>query len=890
MQRHHITLLLLIPVLLLWGCRPTRVSQVVSPGRPDEPVVVATETVATPAGELRGYYLHPETWMNDDRENAVRSLINALEKIALSHYNTVFFNTAQGENFLQLAVDEAHRLGLTFFAGIEKGQPEITGAGDSLPFTSSGYREDAIRIVEKYNIDGLFFRYPAFSADKLEEIAVEAMLIKPYLIMSVVCAVPDDFANSLTGYSNQIIDLVIAERELAFASPDCLPSIYIDKSKLPAGLKKIAPDEVVSLDLSALLPDDRASQSIYLPRMNRTVFTDSEGRIAFVMNRPDTLEIVAGDKLLLLSTESWSVPYRYSVLPDGQTIRKAPWVEFRRMPSAITNSPVYDLLCKTDYPSLVTINGEKVKQYKTGIFFNRINLAEGPNRIRATVVTPDSRTAFYEGEYTYEPVDRTRKPFPLWIDSRSVEPAYDLALLPDDNVRVSFQGSLGQDGFVEVEGTDIVLKCSRTDFGDYSLYTASIPLKIVKAGNAYQLKMRLSAAASQTMPSEFELTGQYKVTVKELHQYPLVRVISRNARLIYNLGPVRLGGPIRSEFDPGVILKSSGKFGEYYRIRLSNVETGIIHQSEVETLPAEAVSPSFFITSLSCGPSGNSDLITIPYLEPVPYEVYAEPGQKRIVVTLFGVETSNTWVSHRTGLKIVDNITWKQTTPETYQVYVNLNRSDIWGYDVRVDGKRLIIRIKHPPAYDLSQKKPLTGLKIAIEAGHGGTNYGAIGLSGLKEKDINLDLSLRLGYLLTEMGAEVIQVRDSDRDMTLIEKRDIAIGSRADILLSIHANAGGTGYLQVAGTSTYWHNPFWAPLSQTIYDRLLELGLAEFGVVGAFNYTGIRLTQMPSVLVVQAFMSHAEDEEKMADPEFRQQMAQKIYEGVIDYLKQMKRQ
>ena len=79
-------------------------------------------------------------------------------------------------------------------------------------------------------------------------------------------------------------------------------------------------------------------------------------------------------------------------------------------------------------------------------------------------------------------------------------------------------------------------------------------------------------------------------------------------------------------------------------------------------------------------------------------------------------------------------------------------------------------------------------------------------------------------------------------------------------------------------------------LAQTIYDRLLEMGLAEFGVVGAFNYTGIRLTQMPSILVEQAFMSHAEDEEKMADPDFRQLMAEKIYLGVIDYLKYMKRQ
>jgi N-acetylmuramoyl-L-alanine amidase len=176
-------------------------------------------------------------------------------------------------------------------------------------------------------------------------------------------------------------------------------------------------------------------------------------------------------------------------------------------------------------------------------------------------------------------------------------------------------------------------------------------------------------------------------------------------------------------------------------------------------------------------------------------------------------------------------------------------------------------------------------MRYPCTAGHGGNNTGAIGLSGLLEKDINLDLSFRLGDLLGQMGAEVVQVRASDTSIALIDKRDTAIISGADMLVSIHANAGGRGYLSVDGTSTYYNNPFWAPLAEAIYNRLLELGLGEFGVVGSFNYTVTRMSNMPAVLVEQAFMSHAEDEEKLADPDFRQQIAEKIYQGIIDYLK-----
>ncbi|MDZ7634466.1 MAG: N-acetylmuramoyl-L-alanine amidase [Bacteroidales bacterium] len=307
-------------------------------------------------------------------------------------------------------------------------------------------------------------------------------------------------------------------------------------------------------------------------------------------------------------------------------------------------------------------------------------------------------------------------------------------------------------------------------------------------------------------------------------------------------------------------MKTSGKVGGNYRIRLSNTETGFIAADDAEPVSGSRVQPVYSVTSMSCGPAAGADVVSIPYLEPVPYEVYPDPDGKRLVITLFGAESAATWVTHRKGCMMIDKLTWEQTTPETFRVYVNLKTEDIWGYDLRPAGRSLVLRVKYPPSYDLTSDKPLTGLKIAIEAGHGGSNTGAIGLSGLVEKEINLDLSFRLGDLCSAMGAEVVQVRDTDRDMALIEKRNIAIESGADMLISIHANAGGRGYLSVAGTSTYWHNPFWAPLAQTIYDRLLETGLAEFGVVGSFNYTVTRASQLPGqCLLSRAFMSHAEE-------------------------------
>ena len=90
--------------------------------------------------------------------------------------------------------------------------------------------------------------------------------------------------------------------------------------------------------------------------------------------------------------------------------------------------------------------------------------------------------------------------------------------------------------------------------------------------------------------------------------------------------------------------------------------------------------------------------------------------------------------------------------------------------------------------------------------------------------------------------------------------------------------------MRIEGTSTYYHNPFWRDFAEIGYEKLRELPLDEFGMVGSFNYMMCRMSQRPSMLVEQAFMSHAEDEDKLADPAFRTQIAQKIAEALNEYI------
>lgn len=980
---------LLFPAIVLSGCKTIQIAETAPP------VQQVKEPGITPSGELRGYAVYPESWVNEDADVMHNNISTLMGKVADANYNAVFLfldkpaellipspvepgsgklgHTIHGFDPLRIAIEEAHLQRLKIYAGIDLPGP-LEWDPLPLPQVKTRLKKNIRYLIEKYDLDGLSFdltgqpkaditlndslslvkRDNQKMTDLIEDVAVEAMLVKPYLVFSLLFSVETGNQFAIHCLEEGIADFIVPKIDSGTSSPDrelmkfwnesvireeMKPGIfpmlsmidstateesvnrlyafiieqggrgmvlelpypqpgtdsllyrYADSIKLPDNLKKVLPEQVVGLDLSALFPGNPGGQTLYLEQGNKIKTTDSEGCFGFITSNPDTIEFATSTlgEPVLLPTERWAVPYKYALQPDTSIVRKSPWVEFRRMPEKFTDDPEYHLLCRTDYPASARINGEAVKLYKTGVFFNKLTLNEGANRIRATIVTPDTLSAFYEREFIYEPVDKTRQPFPLWIDERSVEPGYQLDLLPEDIVPIRFEGSLGQKGFIEVNPGNLRIACSRENHEDYTVYQADLPLEKLPAGNSYRITLKLAASTDTTGIASIAFQLPNPVRVKNLDDFPMVKTKEDYARLTYTLGPSRLGAPIRSELGQGIILKTNGKIGSHYRIRLSRVETGMIHQNSVEELPDEAVQSPYFITSMSCYPARNADVLTIPYLEPIPYEVYPDPDQNRITITLFGAKTSSTWITHHRGRKIIDKITWQQTTPETYQIYVNLKTTRIWGYDIRPVGNLLMLTVKYPPEYNLRNKKPLSGLKIAIEAGHGGTNTGAVGLSGLLEKEINLDLSLRLAELCQSMGAEVLQVRDSDRYMSLIEKRDTARLSGADLLISIHANAGGVdkGYLGASGTSTYYNNPFWAPLAETVYDRLLELELAEFGVIGSFNYTVIRVSQMPSVLVEQAFMSNAEDEEKLADNQFRQQIAEKIYQGIIDYLKFM---
>lgn len=568
------------------------------------------------------------------------------------------------------------------------------------------------------------------------------------------------------------------------------------------------------------------------------------------------------------------------VVRKPDTISTDGRIQLRRFPADTVFTAAFPLLAKTAYPAEVYIQGSAVTQYSTGIFFKDLTFAPGINRVELAATFPDGTTASYKRDIYYVPRVAETPVFPLWIDTATIYPKQAWQGLPSDQLRISFQGSKGQQGMLEIHPGGLQIPMARTDLAGFSRYEAAIPMERLRTGKQYRAVLVLQGGGKT-----YKLPLANAFHTQHPWEYPILKTTRNKAPLSYNLGPIRLGGPLIGEYPAGILFQATGKIEGYYRVQLAPDVEGYFPSDAVEALPLNTLKPQYFIQSIRVAPSDSADVLRIPYLEPVPYTVQVDPSARSMMITLYGVQTSSTWMSHYANLRMIDHVTWEQPAKETYQLKIQLKAPFSWGYTVQPEGKSLVLRVSYPPALAVApEQKSWKGLKISIEAGHGGWNTGAEGLSGILEKDVNLDVSLRLEARCKQAGIEVLQIRPTDQYMTLEAKRTAAEAFRPHLHVSIHSNSSGGGYLGANGVSTYYNNPLWEPFARTVYKALLDLPLKEFGVVGSFNYHVTRMHSQPSILVELAFLSHALDEAKLASPDFRQQLADAIFSGIEAYL------
>ncbi|HLZ88555.1 MAG TPA: N-acetylmuramoyl-L-alanine amidase [Puia sp.] len=369
----------------------------------------------------------------------------------------------------------------------------------------------------------------------------------------------------------------------------------------------------------------------------------------------------------------------------------------------------------------------------------------------------------------------------------------------------------------------------------------------------------------------------------------LARTTGQLPFMEYGIGDDRLGGAKMGFLDSNVLVKIVDSFNTDYKVRLSAQHYAYIAKTSVALQGKQSGRPiahnPHLSGSIKVFGDTASDYVALTVDDRYPYRSMQLLDPSRVVVDVFGVTSNTNWITQLHTAREIRNTWYEQIEDDVLRIYIQLKHPQHWGYALAYDsaGRHLVIRIRRqPPVLDIRK------LRIAIDAGHGGDNSGADGVtSKVLEKNYTLLIAEQLRKTLKAAGVQhIFMTRTKDTSLSMPER--IAMLKQYDphLLVSIHLNSAGSDTVQ--GTSTYYRYIGFRPLSLAILERMLTLGLKEYGNVGSFNFSLSGPTDYPNALVEVAFLSNREDEKRILNPKFHKAVAQKIYLGIMDWLNQQK--
>jgi N-acetylmuramoyl-L-alanine amidase len=180
---------------------------------------------------------------------------------------------------------------------------------------------------------------------------------------------------------------------------------------------------------------------------------------------------------------------------------------------------------------------------------------------------------------------------------------------------------------------------------------------------------------------------------------------------------------------------------------------------------------------------------------------------------------------------------------------------------------------------------PNSRIVVMVDPGHGGKDPGAVGIGGLREKDVILPIAQEVAALLEKQGVQAVLTRNSDYFVDLAPRVTMAERVNANLFVSIHANAISLSRPDVNGLETYYFSSG-QRLAQTIHNNILQTVPVQNRGVRRARFYVLRKTSMPAVLVEVGFVTGREDSVKLNNPTHRSQVAQAIARGILQYIQQ----
>ena len=309
----------------------------------------------------------------------------------------------------------------------------------------------------------------------------------------------------------------------------------------------------------------------------------------------------------------------------------------------------------------------------------------------------------------------------------------------------------------------------------------------------------------------------------------------------------------------GTNLILDGEQGDFYRIFLSSKKNAWIAKKAVEMSEKTESEPAEFI-GMKSTKYKNATVQTITFSKKLPYTV--EDKEKEIIFRIYNPELSENSVYNL-------NLPKPDKKPEKYS------------YSVKLDDGQYTFKVKSMP----HRQEEYT---VVIDAGHGGSEKGAIGCLGDEEKDINLKIAYELQAILSNAGINAIMTRECDGNSNLYDRVKLAEDNEAQIFVSIHLNSIPDIPMNIyknRGTEVYYYNNNSKKLAEYVENAVVHSVGTKSGGIKTASYAVIRSPQYAGILVEAAYITNPLDSLIYSSDDFAFKAASGIAKGILKYIK-----
>ncbi len=280
---------------------------------------------------------------------------------------------------------------------------------------------------------------------------------------------------------------------------------------------------------------------------------------------------------------------------------------------------------------------------------------------------------------------------------------------------------------------------------------------------------------------------------------------------------------------------------------------------------------------------------------------YTDITFKMPVNAVFGIEAASSTLTlniyNTTGVKfssgapaasIYSSVDYKLVNGNAQYTFKLKSADNYFGYYAQYKNGSLVLSLKNAPKISGSGAKPLTGLKVLLDAGHGGTETGAVGplgKNGPYEKQLNLSITLNTRKYLQALGATVVMTRTTDKTLSLTDRANLIRKEKPDIAVSIHNNSMDVtaDYTKHTGLLVLYSKDSSKTAAGFIQNALVADLQRDDGGYRWQSLSVCTVTQSPAILIEGGFMSNPEEYQWLADYDNQLKMANSISNAIKDW-------